>query len=77
MILGLTASPGKDYERIQLICDNLHIENIVFRNYEDEDVKDYIYDIETYINLVALPTRMLELSLLVKLLKNFYSYNYL
>ena len=62
LILGLTASPGKDYERIQLICDNLHIENIVFRNYEDEDVKDYIYDIDTYINLVALPTRMLELS---------------
>lgn len=62
LILGLTASPGKDYERIQLICDNLHIENIVFRNYEDEDVKDYIYDIDTYINLVALPTRVLELS---------------
>jgi Fanconi anemia group M protein len=62
LILGLTASPGKDYERIQLICDNLHIENIVFRNYEDEDVKDYIYDIDTYINLVSLPTRVLEIS---------------
>ncbi|MFX1532566.1 MAG: DEAD/DEAH box helicase [Promethearchaeota archaeon] len=62
LILGLTASPGKDYERIQLICDNLHIENIVFRNYEDEDVKEYIYDVDTYINLVTLPTRVLELS---------------
>ena len=62
LILGLTASPGKDYERIQLICDNLHIENIVFRNYQDEDVKDYIYDIDTYLNFVSLPARLLELS---------------
>ena len=62
LILGLTASPGKDFERIQLICDNLHIENIVFRNYEDEDVKEYIHDIDTYINLVNLPIKILELS---------------
>ncbi|MFX1425849.1 MAG: DEAD/DEAH box helicase, partial [Promethearchaeota archaeon] len=62
LILGLTASPGKDFERIQLICDNLQIENIVFRNYEDEDVKDYIYDIDTYINLVSLQTKIVELS---------------
>ena len=62
LILGLTASPGKDYERIQLICDNLHIENIVFRNYEDEDVKDYVYDVDTYISLVSLSARILELS---------------
>ncbi|MFW9989639.1 MAG: DEAD/DEAH box helicase, partial [Candidatus Odinarchaeota archaeon] len=25
LILGLTASPGKNYDRIQQICDNLHI----------------------------------------------------
>ncbi|MFW9874003.1 MAG: DEAD/DEAH box helicase, partial [Candidatus Thorarchaeota archaeon] len=62
LILALTASPGKDQEQIQLICDNLFIENIVFRNYVDEDVKDYIYDIDTFINLVTLPTRVLELS---------------
>jgi len=76
LILGLTASPGKDFERIQLICDNLHIENIVFRNYEDEDVKEYIHDIDTYINLVSLPIKILELSqvwqeLLNKFLKFF------
>ncbi|MFX1374493.1 MAG: DEAD/DEAH box helicase [Promethearchaeota archaeon] len=62
LILGLTASPGKDFDRIQLICDNLYIENIVFRNYEDEDVKDYIYEIDTYINLVNLPIKLIELS---------------
>ncbi len=62
LILGLTASPGKDYERIQEICDNLQIENIVYRSYEDEDVKNYIHDIDTFINLVDLPTKIMELS---------------
>lgn len=62
LILGLTASPGKDYDRIQQICDNLYIENIVFKNYQDKDVKDYIYDIDTFINLVDLPIELRELS---------------
>ena len=62
LILGLTASPGKDFERIQLICDNLQIENIVYRSYEDEDVVEYIHEIESFINLVDLPAKVLELS---------------
>ncbi|MFX0003388.1 MAG: DEAD/DEAH box helicase [Candidatus Hodarchaeota archaeon] len=62
LILGLTASPGKNYERIQQICDNLYIENIVFKNYEDKDVKDYIHDIDTFINLIDLPIKLRELS---------------
>lgn len=62
LILGLTASPGKDYDRIQQICDNLYIENIVFKNYQDKDVKNYIYDIDTFINLVDLPIELRELS---------------
>jgi len=62
LILGLTASPGKDFERIQEICQNLHVENILYRSYEDDDVKEYIHDIDTFINFVSLPTRILELS---------------
>ena len=62
LILGLTASPGKNYERIQEICNNMYIENIIFKSYEDEDVRDYIYDIDTYINLVSLPIKTVELS---------------
>ncbi len=62
LILGLTASPGKNYERIQEICDNLQIENIVYRSYEDEDVVQYIHEIDTFINLVDLPAKVLELS---------------
>ncbi len=62
LIFGLTASPGKNYERIQQICDNLYTENIVFKNYEDKDLKDYIHDIDTFINLIDLPIELRELS---------------
>lgn len=62
LILGLTASPGKDYEHIQQICDNLFIENVIFKNYQDKDVKDYIYDIDTFINLIDLPIKLREIS---------------
>ena len=62
LILGLTASPGKDYERIQQICDNLYIENVIFKNYQDKDVRDYIYNIDTFINLIDLSIELRELS---------------
>jgi len=62
LVLGLTASPGRDIEHIQEICDNLHAENIVFRSYEDDDVKQYIHDIDIFINLVSLPVKLVELS---------------
>jgi len=62
LILGLTASPGKDLNRIQRLCDNLSIEEIVFRSHEDEDVKRYIYDIDTFIEKVDLPIKYLEIS---------------
>ncbi|MHA1147718.1 MAG: DEAD/DEAH box helicase [Promethearchaeota archaeon] len=61
-ILGLTASPGKDELRIQDLCSNLFIENIVFKTYDDADVKDYIYNIDTFIERVKLPLKLLEIS---------------
>ncbi len=75
LILGLTASPGKDFEHIQEICDNLLIENIVFRGYEDEDVVKYIHEIDTFINLVDLPIKVLELTQIWQnLFQNFLSF---
>ena len=62
LILGLTASPGKSYLRIQELCDSLFIENVIFKTYEDEDVKKYIYDIDTYLEFVDLPIKVIELS---------------
>ena len=62
LILGLTASPGKSYLHIQQLCNNLFTENVIFKTYEDKDVKKYIYDIDTYLEFVNLPIKVIELS---------------
>ncbi|MFX1589262.1 MAG: DEAD/DEAH box helicase, partial [Promethearchaeota archaeon] len=62
LILALTASPGKDYSCIQQLCDNLFIENIIFKSYDDNDVKKYIYNIDTFIEFVNVPIKVLEIS---------------
>lgn len=41
MILGLTASPGSDKEKIKEVCDNLYVQNIVVKTEEDYDVRPY------------------------------------
>ncbi|GBC71235.1 ATP-dependent RNA helicase RhlB [Candidatus Calditenuaceae archaeon HR02] len=41
-ILGLTASPGSEEERVLEVVKNLWIERIVWRTEEDEDVSSYI-----------------------------------
>lgn len=41
-ILGLTASPGADIDRLMEICENLGIEHVEVRTEDDEDVKPYI-----------------------------------
>lgn len=44
-ILGLTASPGSDLEKIQEVINNLFIEDVEVRTDEDPDVKPYIQEI--------------------------------
>jgi ERCC4-related helicase len=41
-ILGLTASPGSDQEKIKEVCKNLFIEEIEIRSYDDPDVQPYM-----------------------------------
>ena len=42
LILGLTASPGSEKNKIQEICNNLFIEHLEYKTEEDADVKRYI-----------------------------------
>lgn len=70
LILGLTASPGKDYDTIQQLCDNLFVENVIFKNYGDNDVKDYIHDIDIILERVDLPIKLLEISQIIENLFN-------
>lgn len=41
LILGLTASPGSDKEKIKEVCDNLYVQNVVVKTEEDYDVRPY------------------------------------
>ena len=42
LILGLTASPGSDKDKIQEICNNLYTEHLEYKTEEDPDVMRYI-----------------------------------
>ena len=70
LIIGLTASPGKDFLNIQELCDNLFIENIVFKNYDDDDVREYIHDIDIILEKIELPIKILELGKIIEDLFN-------
>ena len=54
-ILGLTASPGSDQEKIKEVCKNLFIEEIELRHYDAPDVKPYIQEIDIERVRVDLP----------------------
>ncbi|MEG3225328.1 MAG: Hef nuclease [Methanobacteriales archaeon Met13] len=46
LILGLTASPGGDEEKINSVCQNLFIKEVMVKNEDDADVKPYFNPIE-------------------------------
>ncbi|MCF2140723.1 MAG: DEAD/DEAH box helicase family protein [Candidatus Lokiarchaeota archaeon] len=65
LILGLTASPGKDLFRINELCQNLQIEQIVFRNQNSLDVRDYVFPINTIIQRIELPNEILKAQMIL------------
>ena len=54
-IVGMTASPGSNKEKITEVCNNLYIENIEVRTEEDPDVKPYMQEVEIDYIKVDLP----------------------
>jgi Fanconi anemia group M protein len=61
LILGLTASPGSDKEKIDEVCENLHIQRIEAKTESDKDVKPYVQPVETRWVKVRLPEKFLEI----------------
>lgn len=61
LILGMTASPGSDVNRVLDVCRNLYIESVEFRSEEDADVKLYIQPIEIEWKRVNLPREYLTI----------------
>jgi Fanconi anemia group M protein len=68
-VLGLTASPGSEREKIELICKNLFIEKVESRKRESEDVKDYLQELKFDIIKLDFPP---ELEKLRNILKTIY-----
>lgn len=59
-ILAMTASPGKNREKIKEVMENLYLNAIEIRTDSDPDVKPYIQEVETIWKNVDLPEEMLE-----------------
>jgi len=55
IILGTTASPGADRERVEEVCRALFIEQIEYRSEEDVDVIPYINPVQVEWRYVDLP----------------------
>jgi len=67
-IMGLTASPASDKEKMNGIIQNLGIENIEIRNENSPDVKPYVQDIDISWITVKLPDEFLEIKKLLEML---------
>lgn len=68
-ILGLTASPGSDFNKIYEVCQNLNIEELEVRTKHDPDVKPYIQELEIDWVKLDLPKEFVDIR---KLLEVYY-----
>ena len=66
LILGMTASPGSNLNRILEICRNLYIERVEHRTEMDQDVKPYIHPIEVEWRKVNLPDEYLKIKAIIQ-----------
>ncbi len=61
LVLGITASPGSNTEKIQEVCANLHLKSVEIRTDSDPDVKPYIFDKDIERMYVSVPVEMKSL----------------
>jgi len=65
-ILGLTASPGHEQDKIKQICAHLDIEEIELRTRESEDVKAHVQQLDFTKVEVEFPKEFEEIRILLK-----------
>lgn len=61
LILGITASPGSEKEKINEVCAALSIENVVVKTEEDADIKPYVHKKEIEWMTLELPKELAEI----------------
>jgi ERCC4-related helicase len=72
-IIGLTASPGSDSNRIKEICKNLSIEEVELKTRDSEDVKEYLQELKFEKRIIDFPKEFEEIRNLLKKLFNSYT----
>jgi len=60
-ILGLTASPGSEAQKIREICKNLSIESVELRTRDSEDIKPYVQELKFEKIMIDLPQEFVEI----------------
>lgn len=71
-IVGLTASPGSDLQKIKNICQNLSIEEVELRERESDDVKQYLQKLDFEKIKIDFPPEFEELKQVMLQLLNTY-----
>lgn len=65
-ILGLTASPGSEYDLVRQICTNLNISEVELRSRDSPDVRPYLQELEFNKIEVEFPKEFIEIRFLLK-----------
>ena len=55
LVLGMTASPGSETEKILEICSNLYIDSVEIKTEQDEDVSPYVHEKKVIWRVVEVP----------------------
>lgn len=71
-IIGMTASPGSDYEKIKEICKHLSIEEVELRTRGSPDIKRNLQELEFEKVYVDLPSEFIEIKEILKRLQSSY-----
>ncbi len=64
-ILGLTASPGSEKEKVEQICKHLDIEEVEVRSRDSKDVRPYLQELEFTKVEVPFPKEFIEIRVLL------------
>lgn len=65
-ILGLTASPGSEKEKVKEICENLNIEAVEVRTRDSEDVSPYLQKLTFDLVKIEFPQELRDIRVLLK-----------
>jgi len=71
LLLGITASPGANPERIDEVQQNLNISNVEMRDESSDDVKSYVHEIEENWEIIPLPK---EFRIIIDTLTNLFKF---